>query len=693
MRVLIILFALTFASTAMAERRVALVIGNSNYAHASQLSNPQNDARAIGTKLSGLGFEVFLHENLGGQAFRVALGGFAEEALHSDLAVVFYAGHGIEMGGRNYLIPIDAEMNREATAEFEAISLDNILTAVRNAGKFGLVMLDACRDNPFSNKMERKNGTRALSRGLASITLDGEAGTLVSFAAQAGYTAADGEGQNSPYTEALLELLGEPDLEVGALFQRVTKVVKDKTGGLQKPMYSIQPPEDLVYLVPQDVVASQIATPTLAPTVAQAPSRCDALYSAAAEAKACFAYEAYFESCREHSLAPIADGYIKNFCKIEDAEHEVNPPKSALETSQKLIIKTNPAGSMIARNRRCSIISLDDCSDEQLCKRFKVSFRGVEWRDKANKFGIEAKNRGLTCGVTQENQLACTNDDAEVCSDSTEIVYRIGINRVGVQVRELDPATGRYVEKVQFNPATDDAPSAYAAVKDKAGTRFRVALAEGVTSWQVVNSLKSIDVLKGEVAEVPAEGTLGPDSYEVKLGDERAGLLARMQDQQARWIADAWEGRNSAVPVDNPQDLLILASLIEKETGEAREREQVASVFVNRLNKNMRLQTDPTVIYGITKGEGILGRGLRRSELRAETPWNTYVIPALPPTPIANPGRASLLAAANPDETPYIFFVADGTGGHAFAVTLEEHNRNVAKWRKIEAEKKAAEGN
>jgi UPF0755 protein len=199
--------------------------------------------------------------------------------------------------------------------------------------------------------------------------------------------------------------------------------------------------------------------------------------------------------------------------------------------------------------------------------------------------------------------------------------------------------------------------------------------------------------LKGEVAEVPAEGTLGPDSYEVKPGDERAGLLARMQDQQARWIADAWEGRNSAVPVNNREDLLILASLIEKETGVAREREQVASVFVNRLNKNMRLQTDPTVIYGITKGEGILGRGLRRSELRAKTPWNTYVIPALPPTPIANPGRASLLAAANPDETPYIFFVADGTGGHAFAVTLEEHNRNVAKWRKIEAEKKAAEGN
>jgi uncharacterized protein YraI len=250
LRSLILLLVLSFASPALSERRVALVIGNSAYENATQLPNPQNDARAIGAKLGELGFEVFLHENLGGQAFRVALGGFAEEALRSDLAVVFYAGHGIEMSGSNYLIPTDAKMASEATAEFEAISLDRILSTVRNAGKLGLVMLDACRDNPFSNTMERKNGTRAVSRGLAPITLEGEAGTLVSFAAQAGDTASDGEGENSPYTEALLQLLGEPGLEVGALFQRVTKVVKDKTEGRQKPMYRIQPPEDLVYLVP-----------------------------------------------------------------------------------------------------------------------------------------------------------------------------------------------------------------------------------------------------------------------------------------------------------------------------------------------------------------------------------------------------------------------------------------------------------
>ena len=152
-------------------------------------------------------------------------------------------------------------------------------------------------------------------------------------------------------------------------------------------------------------------------------------------------------------------------------------------------------------------------------------------------------------------------------------------------------------------------------------------------------------------------------------------------------MSAAWEARDAELPLESPEDLLILASIIEKETGVAEERRQVASVFVNRLNRGMRLQTDPTVIYGITKGQGVLGRGLRRSELRAATPWNTYVIQGLPPTPIANPGRESLMAAAQPDTTNFVFFVADGTGGHAFAETLDEHNRNVARWREIEAER------
>jgi UPF0755 protein len=160
-----------------------------------------------------------------------------------------------------------------------------------------------------------------------------------------------------------------------------------------------------------------------------------------------------------------------------------------------------------------------------------------------------------------------------------------------------------------------------------------------------------------------------------------------MQATQSEILADAWQSRVDGLPLASPEEALILASIIEKETSVPDERRQVSSVFVNRLNRGMRLQTDPTVIYGITRGEGVLGRGLRQSELRGATPWNTYVIPALPPTPIANPGKAAIEAALDPDTTEYIFFVADGTGGHAFATNLDDHNRNVAVWRQIEAER------
>jgi UPF0755 protein len=260
------------------------------------------------------------------------------------------------------------------------------------------------------------------------------------------------------------------------------------------------------------------------------------------------------------------------------------------------------------------------------------------------------------------------------------------VNRLSVQVRELDPTTNRFEELVAFTPAEEAVPAEYNDRKEKTGTRFRIALAEGVTSWQIVEGLKAIDVMQDEIAEVPPEGALAPDSYEVAPGDSRLDLLVRMQQAQEERVAQAWQNRAQDLPVETPEELLILASIIEKETGVAEERGQVASVFVNRLNRGMRLQTDPTVIYGVTKGQGVLGRGLRQSELRAATPWNTYVIEGLPPTPIANPGLASLEAAAQPLETDYVFFVADGTGGHAFARTLEEHNRNVAEWRKIEAE-------
>lgn len=267
----------------------------------------------------------------------------------------------------------------------------------------------------------------------------------------------------------------------------------------------------------------------------------------------------------------------------------------------------------------------------------------------------------------------------------SEVVYRVGVLRAEVRLRALDPATSRFTTTASYAP-TEEAPAAFAVAEDEGNLRYRVALAEGATSWQVVDALKSAAFLTGD-AEVPAEGSLAPDSYEVRKGDTVQSVLDRMMERQTAILDDAWENRAEDLPLASKEEALILASIVEKETGVAAERRQVASVFTNRLNLGMKLQTDPTVIYGVTKGQGALGRGLRQSELRGETEWNTYVIPGLPPTPIANPGKAAIEAALNPDTTPYIFFVADGTGGHAFAETLQQHNANVAEWRKIEAER------
>lgn len=308
---------------------------------------------------------------------------------------------------------------------------------------------------------------------------------------------------------------------------------------------------------------------------------------------------------------------------------------------------------------------------------------GVDYTDKANKLKAGAFLIPEGASMAEIADIV-TRGGASTCG--TEVVYRIGVTRAAVQVREMDPSTNRFAEVVSFNPATEEVPAEYTQVRGQADTRYRVALAEGVTSWQVVETLKGIEVLSGEAA-VPLEGVLAPDSYEVSVGDTVQSVLDRMEAAQQRLIDAAWESRDPDTPLTSKQDLLILASIIEKETAVAEERGVVASVFTNRLNRSIRLQTDPTVIYGITQGQGTLGRGLRQSELRRDTPWNTYTINGLPITPIANPGRASLEAAANPDTTDFIFFVADGTGGHVFAKTLTEHNRNVAAWRKIERER------
>lgn len=217
----------------------------------------------------------------------------------------------------------------------------------------------------------------------------------------------------------------------------------------------------------------------------------------------------------------------------------------------------------------------------------------------------------------------------------------------------------------------------------------KVTFPEGVTSWQVVETLKALPDMAGEIAEVPAEGSLLPQTYHYIRNDDRSVLLGKMKDGMDKTLADLWPARAPDLPVASEAEALVLASIVEKETGVASERKRVAGVFINRLKKGMPLQSDPTVIYGITKGEvqnegqGPIGRRLLTKDLEADSPYNTYLNPGLPPTPIANPGRESIEAVLHPETHDYIYFVADGTGGHVFARTLAEHNSNVARWRKI----------
>ncbi len=267
---------------------------------------------------------------------------------------------------------------------------------------------------------------------------------------------------------------------------------------------------------------------------------------------------------------------------------------------------------------------------------------------------------------------------------SAGIIESAMIFRLGAKYRKVDG-------KLRFGeyeiPAAASMEEVLDIVISGRSIQYRITVAEGLTSWEVVEILKQSDILTGEIAEVPAEGSLAPDTYFVGRGMSRADVIARMQAAQAKILAEAWEQRDPDTPLRSPEEALTLASIIEKETGVAAERAKVGGVFINRLERGMRMQSDPTIIYGITNGQGPLDRPILRSDIERPTAYNTYVIDRLPPGPIANPGRDAIMGAVRPEPTDALYFVADGTGGHAFAATLREHQNNVAAWRKIERER------
>ncbi len=215
-----------------------------------------------------------------------------------------------------------------------------------------------------------------------------------------------------------------------------------------------------------------------------------------------------------------------------------------------------------------------------------------------------------------------------------------------------------------------------------------ITIPEGLTSEQIVERLRNSDILVGDITDLPKEGSMLPETYKVARDAVRVDVIKKMQDAQKRAVDQIWARRANGLPLRSPYELVTLASIVEKETGKADERPRVASVFVNRLKNKMRLQSDPTIVYGLAGGKGSLGRAITRAELDKPTPYNTYLIDGLPPGPIANPGRAALEAVANPSRTQDLYFVADGTGGHVFAETLDQHSRNVQRWRQIEKDAK-----
>lgn len=280
----------------------------------------------------------------------------------------------------------------------------------------------------------------------------------------------------------------------------------------------------------------------------------------------------------------------------------------------------------------------------------------------------------------------------------TEIAFNLERNNIVSDGRVFRYLTATHLNDGESLKAGEYEIKAHASMNEimellKSGKSilYSVSFPEGLSVRQMFNRMNEDQVLEGDLpAVLPAEGSLRPDTYKFSRGTKRAEIIEQMAAAQQKLVDQIWDKRDPSLPFKSKDEMVVLASIVEKETGVPDERAHVASVFLNRINKGMRLQSDPTIIYGLFGGDGKpTDRPIFQSDLKKETPYNTYVIKGLPPTPIANPGRDALEAVANPWKTQDLYFVADGTGGHVFAATLEEHNANVKRWRKLEADKGA----
>ena len=263
-----------------------------------------------------------------------------------------------------------------------------------------------------------------------------------------------------------------------------------------------------------------------------------------------------------------------------------------------------------------------------------------------------------------------------VFDDRDALIFKIAVRLSGAKLK-----AGEYA----FEPGISIEGAVLLLQSGKTYQR-KITIPEGLMSFEIVALVNGAETMTGEIKDIPPEGSLLPETYSYSHGDSRANLMGRMQKAMNETIGALWPLKEEGLPLQTPQDAVTLASIVEKETGVETERARVAGVFINRLRKGMSLQSDPTVIYALTMGKIKLERALTRNDLNTDSPYNTYKIGGLPPAPIANPGREALLAVLHPENNPYLYFVADGSGGHAFAATLDAHTRNVGKWRQIQKE-------
>ncbi len=270
-------------------------------------------------------------------------------------------------------------------------------------------------------------------------------------------------------------------------------------------------------------------------------------------------------------------------------------------------------------------------------------------------------------------------EQAEIIPDRYSFMAGVKLNRAVLKA-------GEYLFPAHISP--EDAVRMMVEAKT---VTHRLTIAEGLTVRQALDLVRDADYLAGSVSKMPEEGSLLPETWHLSRDDDRADVVGRMEKSMRALLDQLWASRAPGLPLTNKRDALILASVVERETGLPAERPMVAAVFLNRLRLGMKLQSDPTVIYGVSERMGILDRPLTRADLDTPHPWNTYRIDGLPPTPIANPGRASIEAVLHPASSDALYFVADGTGGHVFARTLDDHNRNVAAWRKVERARKGGD--